>query len=313
MKLILITLTVFTFQNLFAQLRVDPNGNVGIGTTWPNPDHKLDVRGDILMTNYPAIPDHSIRFRLWNGGPGPEFAIKDDNLIFWETWTTYHNLHAANYYKISDLKYKSNISEIRNGTQLISQLRPVYYNIVDNKYDSLGNQITGSSKQFGFISQEVKKEFPDVDMTASIKEDVLLDYDQIIPITVSAIQEQQKIIDSIKVELLILKNQLNLNKSLNLENENSAISSPLNILWQNSPNPFNQSTEVKFSIEEQNFRNASIVIFDMNGLLIKKYDIQKSGEGTIKINGNELKAGMYIYTLIINQREVDSKRMILLN
>jgi hypothetical protein len=51
----------------------------------------------------------------------------------------------------------------------------------------------------------------------------------------------------------------------------------------------------------------------MNGLLIKNYNIPNSGIGTIKINGNELKAGMYIYTLIVNQSEVDSKKMILLN
>jgi hypothetical protein len=70
---------------------------------------------------------------------------------------------------------------------------------------------------------------------------------------------------------------------------------------------------LKFSIQEQNFRNALIVIFDLNGLLIKSYDIQNSGDGSIKINGNELKAGMYIYTLIVNQKEIDSKRMILLN
>ena len=76
---------------------------------------------------------------------------------------------------------------------------------------------------------------------------------------------------------------------------------------------FNQKTEIKFKINEQNFRNASIVIFDLNGLMIKKYEIQKSGDGSVEINGNELKAGMYIYTLIVNQKEIDSKRMILLN
>jgi len=51
----------------------------------------------------------------------------------------------------------------------------------------------------------------------------------------------------------------------------------------------------------------------MNGLLIKNYKIQTSGKGSIKISANELKAGMYIYSLIVNENEVDSKRMILLN
>jgi hypothetical protein len=32
---------------------------------------------------------------------------------------------------------------------------------------------------------------------------------------------------------------------------------------------------------------------------------------SIKINGNELNSGMYIYTLVINNQEIDTKRMIL--
>lgn len=140
-----------------------------------------------------------------------------------------------------------------------------------------------------------------------------MDYDQIIPITVSAIQEQQKIIDSLKNELTLMKEQINSNSSLNINKNNTFSEQNQNVLNQNMPNPFNQKTEIKFKINEQNFRNASIVIFDLNGLMIKKYEIQKSGDGSVEINGNELKAGMYIYTLLVNQKEIDSKRMILLN
>lgn len=140
-----------------------------------------------------------------------------------------------------------------------------------------------------------------------------MDYNQILPIAIASIQTQQKMIDSLKMEMAILKEQVNTYNSLDFENNDSTTVSSRNVLNQNSPNPFTESTEIKFSIDDQNFRKASIVIFDMNGLLIKQYDIQKSGDGKIKINGNELKAGMYIYTLIVNQREVDSKKMILLN
>lgn len=143
---------------------------------------------------------------------------------------------------------------------------------------------------------------------------VLLDYNQILPIAIASIQAQQKIIDSLKVEISTIKNDLNtyLSSSRTDHTTYSTISDK-NILNQNSPNPFNESTEIKFSITEQNFKNASILVFDMNGLLIKNYKIQTSGKGSIKISANELKAGMYIYSLIVNENEVDSKRMILLN
>lgn len=307
-----VVFAVFTLS-VFAQLKVDQYGRIGMGTMWPNPGYKCHIAGDLLLSNYPANPFYELQFKVGNGWPGAQMGSNHDKIIFWASYVDYNDVYAANFYKMSDMKMKSNISEIKFGLQKLLQIRPVYYTIENNSFDSIGNKIEGIRPQYGFLSQEIEKSFSEVKITDDILGYKLMDYDQIIPITVSAIQEQQKLIDSLKAEMANLKEQLNLNNSLDLENNSSTILSSRNILNQNSPNPFNEITEVNFSIDGKNFRNASIVIFDMNGLLIKNYDIQNSGNGTIKINGSELKAGMYIYTLIVNQREIDSKRMILLN
>jgi hypothetical protein len=81
-------------------------------------------------------------------------------------------------------------------------------------------------------------------------------------------------------------------------------------LYQNIPNPFTVSTEIKYFLPES-VTNATIYIYNMNGLQIKSCPIQVKGNGSITINGSELKAGMYIYTLIAGGKEVDTKRMIL--
>lgn len=47
----------------------------------------------------------------------------------------------------------------------------------------------------------------------------------------------------------------------------------------------------------------------MNGLLIKEFEVLGSSEGLVQIDGGDLKAGMYMYSLIVNQQEVDTKRM----
>jgi hypothetical protein len=138
-----------------------------------------------------------------------------------------------------------------------------------------------------------------------------MDYDQIIPIAVNAVQEQQKEIDSLRNEMSNLKKLID--DSILSELGDSKLDGNRSILKQNSPNPFHQTTAISFLIAEKNFRNSSLVIFDLNGLLVKRFDIQKPGEGSIEISANELKAGMYVYTLIVNQREIDSKRMILLD
>jgi hypothetical protein len=56
-------------------------------------------------------------------------------------------------------------------------------------------------------------------------------------------------------------------------------------------------------------QSAEIYIFDMQGSLLKKIPADKSG--SVEIEGSDLKAGMYLYSLIIDGKQTDTKRMIL--
>ena len=305
---------VFTLS-VFAQLKVDQYGRIGMGTNWPNPGYKCHIAGNLLCTSYPANPFYELRLKVGNGWPGCEIGASSDILAFWTNEAGYNSLRASDFSVMSDSTMKRNIVPIKSSLDRLMEIRPVHYSIEDNKIDdTTGDLIKKGKQNFGFLSQQIRDLFPEANLTAEDNNGyVLLDYNQILPIAIASIQTQQKMIDSLKMEMAILKEQVNTYNSLDFENNDSTTVSSRNVLNQNSPNPFTESTEIKFSIDDQNFRKASIVIFDMNGLLIKQYDIQKSGDGKIKINGNELKAGMYIYTLIVNQREVDSKKMILLN
>jgi hypothetical protein len=49
----------------------------------------------------------------------------------------------------------------------------------------------------------------------------------------------------------------------------------------------------------------------MSGSPVKTISIIQKGKGSIIINGAELNPGMYLYTLIADGKEVDTKRMIL--
>lgn len=286
-----------------------------MGTNWPNPGYKCHIAGNLLCTSYPANPFYELRLKVGNGWPGCEIGASSDILAFWTNEAGYNSLRASDFSVMSDSTMKRNIVPIKSSLDRLMEIRPVHYSIEDNKIDgTTGDLIKKDKQNFGFLSQQIRDLFPEANLTAEDNNGyVLLDYNQILPIAIASIQTQQKMIDSLKMEMAILKEQVNTYNSLDFENNDSTTVSSRNVLNQNSPNPFTESTEIKFSIDDQNFRKASIVIFDMNGLLIKQYDIQKSGDGKIKINGNELKAGMYIYTLIVNQREVDSKKMILLN
>ncbi len=82
------------------------------------------------------------------------------------------------------------------------------------------------------------------------------------------------------------------------------------VLFQNSPNPFNNQTEIKYYLPE-NAENAVINVYSLNGNLLLTKPITQLGNGSVIINGNELEAGMYIYTLTVDGQEIDSKRMII--
>lgn len=80
-------------------------------------------------------------------------------------------------------------------------------------------------------------------------------------------------------------------------------------LYQNTPNPFNTNTMIKYSIPSD-VADAWIYIFDMQGKMLRQTRLDKSSDRVV-INGGELQPGMYFYSLIVNGSEVDTKRMIL--
>ena len=85
------------------------------------------------------------------------------------------------------------------------------------------------------------------------------------------------------------------------------------LLFQNSPNPFSESTTIKYVLGA-NSKSASLLIFDLSGKLLKTYVVDnKSNNGEIIIPQGTLHAGMFVYSLIVNNVVVDTKRMVISN
>ena len=81
-------------------------------------------------------------------------------------------------------------------------------------------------------------------------------------------------------------------------------------LYSNIPNPFKEQTTISFFIPETAY-GASIHIYNLQGKQIKQINIGERGNGSVIINGYELTPGMYMYTLIVDGKEIDTKKMIL--
>jgi hypothetical protein len=82
-------------------------------------------------------------------------------------------------------------------------------------------------------------------------------------------------------------------------------------LLQNNPNPFNTSTIIGYYLCEQ--KNASIVVNDLMGRTVKTIPIAGQGKGTIALSNSQLAAGTYLYSLLIDGRVFDTKRMVIEN
>ena len=81
------------------------------------------------------------------------------------------------------------------------------------------------------------------------------------------------------------------------------------ILYQNEPNPFNGSTVIRYFIPENMQIEAYIMFYDSYGKEIKKVEVKETGAGKIEANAQNLAAGIYSYSLIVNGKVVDTKKM----
>src|SRR5690625_7288798 len=78
-----------------------------------------------------------------------------------------------------------------------------------------------------------------------------------------------------------------------------AVSGPLQ-LHANYPNPFNPSTQIVFTLEEQ--AEVELSVFDMSGRLLRSKDLEAMPEGlhTQEVNLQGYESGTYIYEVALN-------------
>ena len=214
----------------------------------------------------------------------------------------------------SDKRLKKNITQLDQPKSLsgILSLKPVEYNLeqrfikskgdtakVDKPYYDEKSQLY-TKKHFGLLAQEIQTIYPDL-----VYEDqegyLAVDYIGIVPLLIQSVKELSAKVDALSTNGAKLKSAV--------ADDFSGINLPCQ-LYQNVPNPFSTSTIIKYSLSND-ITTASILIFDMQGKLLKTEPLKGIGEGSITIHGSSLTPGMYIYALVANGKEIDTKRMIL--
>ncbi len=105
----------------------------------------------------------------------------------------------------SDIRFKKNIRTVENALDKVKSLRGVYFNW--NK-DAFPDRNFGAQDELGFIAQEVEKVVPEIVTKENTKDEYRsVKYDKLVALLVEAIKEQQKQIDSLKIEISKKKNK----------------------------------------------------------------------------------------------------------
>ena len=168
--------------------------------------------------------------------------------------------------------------------------------------DILDDQYYGKT-HYALDADRLEESFPDL---VYIKEDgsKVINYMEMIPLLVQSINE-------LSAEIEVLKGQASEGTTRKTRSATNKKASSLtqNILYQNTPNPFKEQTIIRFSLADD-VQDAAICIFDMTGKTIKKLPIS-SGMESVSVGGYELGEGMFLYSLVVNGQEIDTKRMII--
>lgn len=281
-------------------LKTAPYGSSGTTISWTTAMKIFN--GTYAKVQYPG----------WVGiGTTPTTAYR---LYVWGT------VRAVAYSTVSDLRVKENINDLSSEVSDLKKLRGVSYTLSHQKLnsflaDSSDNGISSDSLknaeqiiQYGFLAQEMKKVFPEL-----VDEDqnglLAIKYSPLIPLLVEAYKSQQQQIEELQAAINTSSNlkgvpATSTSEDLQLPESESST------LYQNSPNPYTNETTIGYNLNE-NVGSATLFIYNMTGKQLRSYNIIERGASNITIEGGNLSAGMYMYSLVADGCLIGTKQMLL--
>jgi len=205
----------------------------------------------------------------------------------------------------SDIRHKKNIKPIKDALNKVLGMHGKSFEYKTDEFKSLNFT---KNNTLGFLTQEIAEILPE-----AVKIDsngfYSMNYDEVIPVLVEAIKQQNTIIRDLQQQIYeCLAKETKIKQEITMQSENNDINKSL--LYQNKPNPFKESTTINYYIDDK-ASTTKIFIFNMQGKLLKALDIPNKGKGNLIIHGSEFTPGMYMYSLVVDDKEIDTKRMIL--
>ncbi len=343
-----ILLLCASFSALNAQIKVYSNGTVHIGnTTSPlfdaNTRFEVNAQKAVIKCTTSILGGREIRgFQFIPSNdeiPAPSIGslltsvaaltgLSDGEASIGTRNNNMHIIYSKYYYSSgnyigtlasSDANLKTNIRELSSKSERrlaqssvsdrVFKLRPVTYDFVKTATGEDVSKNLAYKNRTGFIAQEVAELFPDL-VAVDSRGLYSLDYTGLIPYLTQTIKEQNERIEKLEKQIYEGVSPY-FDITVDAQNSRKNISDKDNLLHQNTPNPFTSSTTIAYQLAED-IRNAKICIYNLVGKQLQCHELPANkGENKIEVRASSLQAGMYLYSLLVDGRLVDTKRMIL--
>ncbi|MBP3738829.1 MAG: tail fiber domain-containing protein [Muribaculaceae bacterium] len=305
----------------FGYQRLCTHKTVMIGERYCNDD---DIDSDILWLQ--GNKGFCVTYNQLAGDTIIKFEPLENDLI-----EVYKPIQSPHFLVTSDERLKEDVEPLEQSLDALSALSSVSYRYkpgktpdyaIDPETERLLEQDGHKSdneffakyyakeahgeRHYGFIAQEVQKIFPELVHTD--KDGYLsVDYIGVIPLLVNAVQE-------LRGRLEKVEGGEDATPTVNRAPRTSGTDELLadrttEVLSQNTPNPFSSDTSIGYHLPDGT-QQAAIYIYDLQGKQVKRLDVDASAT-SVTLQGGDLQAGMYIYSLIADGRELASKKMIL--
>ena len=284
---------------IFGKVKYAGNGPVILNSDEPR------AFSNIVMIGVAGVAEYGVGIYGATGSALPTSGLGTYAGYFSGDVKATGTMTAASFVTSSDRRLKTNISSLSSADALY-RLRPVSYNF---SLDTMHLSYKAESQEYknihyGLIAQEVKEVLPNLVYENQTDDYLSVNYLELIPLLISAVQEQNERIAELEEQLATEKNSPS-RKQANEPNESMVAK-----LFQNNPNPFTQATEIEYELPAET-KSAAIHIYNMVGTEIAVKIVTEFGRGKITIDGGNLTAGMYLYSLIADGKIIDTKQMIL--
>ena len=237
------------------------------------------------------------------------------------------SVYTTGTYQSSDVRLKKNITDMNGALWLINQLQPKQYEFRSDGYFGKLNLPEGI--HYGLIAQDLEKVLPTLVKDAStntkdLEPEIFADpklgkkpevkkaagekiefkavnYTELIPILISGMQELAAENKVLKKELADLRQLI-----LELKNERAVTTiTGTASLGQSTPNPAKGTARISYQIPSSS--RAQLLLTDNGGKTIKAISLTQVGY--VDVNTASLSSGIYNYTLVVDGKVVETKKL----